>query len=164
VASFVPSQAPLFARTIDLDVVEEPDGRTPHYRRQLSNQSTISAMAPDHEVLLASIFPGVTSDLDAEHGLAHRDVVKQDPRYSLPGMGLYVLTTTVTDVFHGAVTVRTGHHRMTIRKRETATEARQHVKITVLAESATIAGNQITIRIPQTSLHGRERFVSANAK
>lgn len=149
----VPRENSLHRRGILLERVGV-DGK-PQPKTRIDNQTPVPTSADDGSLLLASTFPGVTSDLEARRGYAHPDLVRADPDFGLPGMGLFVLSTTVAEVFGGKLTIRSGALRLSIDKpaRESpAGDATLRAKITELPAHSELLGNQLTIRIPRRGL------------
>lgn len=145
----LPRRSPHLQRSIRFHVHDEPtvsDGEDSRFDDTISNQDPIAVSSDDPFLLLATVFPGVTSDLTASSGHAHEAVVKEDSDYALPGMGLFVLSDTVTSKLGGSVTVRTSNLRMTVRQ---GANTDLDIKVSILPEIAgRILGNQITVRIP----------------
>jgi hypothetical protein len=145
----VPRRLPHLERRIRFHVHEEAvasKSKLPLVDEVINNQDAIAVNSEDPYLLLATVFPGVTGDLAAVSGHAHEDVIKEDSDYGLPGMGLFVLSDTVTSKFGGSVTVRTSNLRMTVRP---GTSTDHDIKVSILpAGAGELLGNQITVRIP----------------
>ncbi|MEK9136769.1 MAG: hypothetical protein AAB393_06560, partial [Bacteroidota bacterium] len=75
------------------------------------NQTTSDAL-----VLVATILPGITRCPEGTGHEVAEDLAQEDPRFSLPGMGLFVLVNTVVDVFGGAIVFRTGRFLLSIKR------------------------------------------------
>lgn len=114
----------------------------------VSSDFTPNKTESDEKLLLATTFPGITRDVTAK-GHASPELKKNHPEYDAPGMGLHILLNTVVDVFGGSVAFRTKNHFMSIKKDNTASEARYLAKIRVFpTDSTTFVGNMLTIRLP----------------
>jgi hypothetical protein len=151
-SALVPRSSPLFARRIRLEQVDESQPakeRTRPTVKYVSNLDPVQATGDRDRLLVAATFPGVTSDLSAEHGLAHPEVVSDHASFALPGMGLFVLCSTVAESFGGKVTIRTENLRMSVSCPKSGQPGQDLlVKVTRLPEHASLLGNQLTIRIP----------------
>jgi hypothetical protein len=163
VSSFIPRQNALFRRRIVLRKLAGENG--PEHLTSLSNQDPILSSSPAHILLLASVFPGITSDLDAKRGYAHEDVMVEDAEFSLPGMGLFVLCTTVCEVFKGKVTIRSDNLRMSVEQIKVGKDEcpALDVKITEVLGSAPVLGNQLTVRIPRQFLAAEKQIAKVNS-
>jgi hypothetical protein len=115
-----------------------------------------TAATPPEELLLATLFPGVTRDVSGT-GRVHYKTSDLKPELSLPGMGLYVLTNAVVDVFGGSVAFRTASLFMNVRRRHPGrsrgTSRSYRVKIRRYGSwLPSFHGNMITIRLPLSGL------------
>jgi hypothetical protein len=149
---FYPRQSSLFKRDLEFTRIGiDKEEKT----IRLTNQTAIPVDSEDALLLLASTFPGVTSDPSSEASYAHPNVIRENIDYARPGMGLFVLCSTVAEVFGGKVTIRSGRSRMSIQSGPIASENAPrllNVKVTDLGPNSLLLGNQVTIRIPRRVL------------
>lgn len=109
----------------------------------------INENTPDDILLMATTFPGITRDISrrVKHPFStEKDMILLDS----PGMGLYVLTNTVVDVFGGLVEIRTGAYKMAISKaKRNATKGPYKVHIRKYWENfLDFNGNLVIIYLP----------------
>lgn len=105
----------------------------------------------EYEVLFAATFPGITSDIEGKEHNVHEDVVKNNPEFTSPGMGLYVLLNTAIDIFGGSVAFRTKNYFMNVKKRTPKSAPNVFkAKIQYFDEEKfpPFKGNLITVRLP----------------
>lgn len=102
--------------------------------------------------LLASVFPGTTSNpTGTAESLSELDDVR-DPILSQPGMGLYLLANTAVSVYRGDVVIRSGQWRLTLRPGE-GVDAYQ-ATLRRYENWPRFNGNLISVRLP---LVGRQQ-------
>lgn len=151
-AELVPRKSPLLRRDIDLQIRDfSTDDLLAN--ETLSNQDPVSDKATNAELLIASMFPGVTSDLAASSGMAHAEVIAEAKDYALPGMGLHVLVTTALDVFGGRVLIRCANIEMSLERGTPSKIAGDppHIKAIARETDGTggaIVGNLIAVSLP----------------
>ena len=103
--------------------------------------------SPDHFVLLASTFPGTTSNPAA--ATSRPPVLGDSPRFAGPGMGLYLLLNAAVTVFGGAVSVRSSRFFMNIKgPRASSSGANYSAKIVTRTARYCFPGNLLVIRLP----------------
>jgi hypothetical protein len=106
----------------------------------------------DGELMLATIFPGITSDPQGIKHFVHPKLADHarladsDGSESLPGRGLANLINGAVDVLGGQVTFRCGKYFMSV---EPAAKTAKDVNYAVEIERRhQFAGNLVTIRLP----------------
>lgn len=139
----------LFNRTVHVTVDDGTGLATPD--RIVDNQDPVDG-TDDASLLLAATFPGVTCEPYAP-GRAHRDTVAEVSEYALPGMGLFVLCTTVAEVLKGEVEIRCGEWTMTVTRGPAARSLA--VALVRSARLRPLSGNLVTVRVPRGSLPTR---------
>lgn len=103
---------------------------------------------PSEEILLSTLFPGVTRDVKGEDHEVAPELAKEDERLAYPGMGLYALINAAVDIFKGEVSFRTKDLFMNIKKAKT-NKADYRVKVQMKSNDLPeFLGNMITVRIP----------------
>ena len=107
----------------------------------------------DELVLLAATFPGITRDVTGAGHIVDPDVLKKDHRLGLPGMGLYVLTSEVVEVYGGTVSFRTKNYFLNIKGWEGGTSDKTGVQYMAKVRKygewlPPFQGNMVTIRLP----------------
>jgi hypothetical protein len=118
-----------------------------------------SSFLPDEKtseelLLLAATFPGITRDVVGIDHLAPADMLDSEKSLMLPGMGLYVLTNCVVDIFGGTIAFRTKDFFMNIKQtsdwlQKKGDQSRYQVKIKKFSQnSPSFLGNMLTIRLP----------------
>jgi len=146
-----PRQSAMCARDIDVTVStlnlsgDNSDvGRT----YSISNQERVANDSTDELILLASLFPGTSRDIDSPAGFRPYSA-EETLEMSLLGMGLYIMSTAVTERFGGVVTLRTSNVSLSL------TAGDGDKRLTASAEiigdgdvNAQMLGNQITVHIP----------------
>ena len=115
------------------------------------SEFTPEPSAKEHLVLFSSLLPGITRDVSGQYHKVHGDVIKKQSILGMPGMGLYILTSEVVDVFGGTVAIRTGNYFVNIRtpigKHDDG--VRYAVKIRKYGgKCPPFPGNMLTIRLP----------------
>jgi len=101
--------------------------------------------APDHELFLAMIYPGITSDPGGSTHVHHPRLNAEGKPEALPGMGLANLVNGTVDVFGGTIAFRSGSYFMNVAPFTKSSAARYAVKI---EQRWFFPGNMITVRIP----------------
>ena len=109
----------------------------------------------DKELLISTIFPGVTCDANDSQRLASLGLEDDDPKLALPGHGLFVLVQTAVAIFGGSVAFRTGNFFMNV---SALTEREWHhqnlpgpkptYKIKTDRSEPAFWGNIVTVRLP----------------
>jgi len=106
-------------------------------------------------LLLSATFPGITRDVVGIGHIAPSDLSENEGSLMLPGMGLYVLTNCVVDIFGGSIAFRTQDFFMNIKrttewsKKNRGDQSHYHVKIKRFhSSSPSFLGNMLTIRLP----------------
>jgi hypothetical protein len=100
--------------------------------------------ASDEELLLASVFPGITQ----KAGRTIPSVpLPYGPRRSQVGYGLHSLYRSVIDTFGGSLAVRTGQTFMNLKRSPAPGTVRYRAKIERLP-GRPFLGNMMTIRLP----------------
>lgn len=117
-----------------------------------------SSYLPDEKtseelLLLAATFPGITRDVVGIDHVAPADMADSEKSLMLPGMGLYVLTNCVVDIFGGTIAFRTKDFFMNIKqtsaRQRRVDRTRYQVKIRKFHEKTpSFLGNMLTIRLP----------------
>ncbi len=122
-----------------------------------------SEQASDQEFLLATLFPGVTSDVRGRTIMIDQNTEQENKALVKPGMGLHVLISTALDIFGGEVAFRSNRYFMNVsrlskgqwpyyRKRyNIKDETKPDYRITVSEFPTRVPeflGNMITIRLP----------------
>jgi hypothetical protein len=108
----------------------------------------------DELLLLSATFPGITRDVIGEDHLAPMISIDTEKSLMLPGMGLYVLTNCVVDIFGGTLAFRTKDFFMNIKRtsewsKKRGDNSHYRVKIKRFSEQApSFLGNMLTIRLP----------------
>jgi hypothetical protein len=117
-----------------------------------SSKELPKAHSSDQELMLASVYPGISSDPEGSKHFVHprlkehAQLTGSDGSESLPGRGLANLINGAVDVLGGHVTFRCGEHFMTI---EPAAKTAKGVNYAVeLERRHPFPGNLITIRLP----------------
>jgi hypothetical protein len=134
-------------------ILESTDGvkKEPEYVRSnyLPDCATI-----DELLLLSATFPGITRDVVGEDHLPPVNLTDTEKSLMLPGMGLYVLTNCVVDIFGGTLAFRTKEFFMNIKRTSEWSKKRgdnsdYHVKIKRFSrQTPSFLGNMLTIRLP----------------
>ncbi len=129
----------------------------------ISQTEEIPSDATDARLLVASLFPGVTSTrlsevppVDPFDGLSSTCSTGEEVGLKLekaPGMGLYALMRTALDQFQGSLFIRSGMHNLKIRVAHDAyrvvDSVRYKCKITEYPpEVPTFKGNLLVIKLP----------------
>jgi hypothetical protein len=114
----------------------------------------------DELIFLAATFPGVTRDIEGLDHISTEETKQESSTLAAPGMGLYVLTNCVADIFGGSIAFRTKRHFMNI-KRATRGEKKEgfdyRVKISRYGSTMPdFLGNMLTIRLPTHEKHKTE--------
>ena len=110
-------------------------------------------------LLLAATFPGITRDVVGVNHIPPAQLAEDEKNLSLPGMGLYVLTNCVVDIFGGTIAFRTKEFFMNIKatsnwQRQRGDTSHYHVKIRRFGENTpSFLGNMLTIRLPLRDQH-----------
>lgn len=105
-------------------------------------------------LLLSATFPGITRDVVGIGHVPPAQLGEAEKSLSLPGMGLYVLTNCVIDIFGGSIAFRTQEFFMNIKRasakhQKSGDPAHYHVKIRRFNErTPSFLGNMLTIRLP----------------
>lgn len=107
---------------------------------------------PDELCFLAATFPGITRDIEGKSHFYLQPQQYESPDYALPGMGLFVLTNCVVDIFGGSVGFRTKNLFMNIKK-ATLKEQKEGINYRVKIQRyrnkmPDFLGNMLTIRLP----------------
>jgi hypothetical protein len=103
--------------------------------------------ATDAELMLATIFPGVSSDPEGNEHFTHPDLgANGESEIVLPGRGLANLINGAIDVLHGEVTFRCGEYFLGVEA-PNRKNANSNYK-TTLENRHPFNGNLITIRLP----------------
>jgi hypothetical protein len=101
---------------------------------------------PRYQFLLASIFPGITSDITGREHLPNKELEEENKLLSLPGMGLFVLVNMTAAVLGGSVSIRTAEFFMSIKS---GLNDSYNVKIRTYGSPRPLfLGNMLTIRFP----------------
>lgn len=89
----------------------------------------IDSNTPDHEIILSSIFPGVSGGHMRMPHASDNQLALEDAKRARRGMGLFVLVETVCSLLGGKVSFRSGNYFM-------------HIRALKLSERRKIAGNE----------------------
>lgn len=127
----------------------QAESEVSHDSHLIDSRAELDRGTPAHIALLATIFPGVTSDVSGRGFRVHPELQSSEPVLATQGMGLFALVRTAIDRFGGAVTFRTGTYFMSVKRARSTQDADYRVKIIVKAKSTPeFLGNMITIRLP----------------
>jgi len=138
----------------DYEFTEEDSEGKRVKSEQISSSYLPTAETPDEVLLLAATFPGVTRDVVGVDHLPPIELLEDEKSLSLPGMGLYVLTNCVVDIFGGTLSFRTKQFFMNIRgtsewHRKRGIKSHYRAKVKKFDESTPkFLGNMLTIRLP----------------
>lgn len=127
--------------------VENPESVVERSVLVSSDAFVFSSETPDEEMLLGTTLPGVTSDIFGQNQIASPDLDKT-PELARPGMGLFILTNAVVDLFGGEVSFRTKNLSMKIKKSK---KEDANYKVTIHRFGKWMPhflGNMVTIRLP----------------
>ncbi|MGE0751470.1 MAG: hypothetical protein AB7K64_12900 [Variibacter sp.] len=110
--------------------------------KQLPNPSS-----QDHEVLLATLYPGVSSDPEGREHFHHEETEKRSGSVAvLPGMGLANLINGAIDILGGSVAFRSGDYFMNVKG---AGARAKGINYKVKIEKRwPFSGNMVTVRLP----------------
>lgn len=132
----------------------EDDRSGASYRRIESSLRELDKDTSAEVALLATLFPGVTTDPDGIGQFAPEEVTKPDERLGRPGMGLFVLANTVVEMLHGSVSFRTGKYFLNVRplnsdeRKEYGVQPHVAVRIRKRSEALPdFVGNLVTVRL-----------------
>jgi len=120
------------------------DGWHPGAERRLTTW-TPDPDAADGELLLASVFPGVSQK--ATYPTVTIDRPEPTPWAAETGYGLHALYRSVIDNFKGSLAIRTGQHFMNLKSTR-GTQRAYRAKIVHYPDQAPFRGNLVTIRVP----------------
>lgn len=151
----VPHGDPCLHRDFVVKLVDLDDMQSTFTTR---SDAVATSGSSDDALLLAALFPGVTSRPDQEQADSPHHMSAEDrnedgdddkpPRG--PGMGLHVLSNTVLDVFGGTVAIRTGHYFANFKpsRQPSRGSGLPPVAVKVARRTTAFYGNMITLRIP----------------
>lgn len=139
------------AYLIDARKPTEPD-RKAHI---ISSTVVPTNASSDEELLISTIFPGITCDVKDAERLASLGLEEDDPRLAVPGHGLFVLIQTAVELFGGSVAFRTGNFFMNISgltekrwQQQRVEGPRPSYKIKINRSEPAFLGNMVTVRLP----------------
>ncbi|MCW2855553.1 MAG: hypothetical protein JWR52_1168 [Marmoricola sp.] len=144
-----PSDLESLHRDFHVRLLDEANG--PEVVSTVRSDVPVGADATAHELLLASLFPGVTSR--PPHAFPREGAGEPMGAPIGNGMGLHILTNTVLDVFGGSLAIRTGEYFANLKgaKPNKAAVAPGlppvNAKVVRRANDP-FPGNMITMRIP----------------
>ena len=133
----------LFARELTVTEISEAGTRD----WVTGNQGAIERDEPGL-LLLAATFPGITSRPE-EGSAVHPAASAELGLDGLPGMGLFVLSTTVTEVLKGVVEIRSGHWNLTLSAGNGSRSLAARLERS--SDAAPFLGNLLTVRVPASS-------------
>ena len=133
---------------VRLNVSSQPDtfkviaeGWTPTSNLYRSDWTPTTA-SPDPELLLSSLFPGITRKASREADLAGNATDQS----SNAGYGLYSLYKTTIDAFQGSVEMRSGRTILVVNRSHERPE--YDVRLTVESALPALAGGLVVVRLP----------------
>jgi hypothetical protein len=130
--------------------IEGPNSETLLADTPLDVNFTPSAETDDAHLLAAALLPGITRDVGGSGHRLHKDLASDpsvDPSLFLPGMGLYVLTNAVIDLYGGVVSLRSGRLFMNVKGGSVSPNYR--IKIRQYGDwLPPFLGNMLTLRLP----------------
>ncbi|MFZ1989919.1 MAG: hypothetical protein WAW96_09120, partial [Alphaproteobacteria bacterium] len=118
--------------------------------RVVHSARTPDLNSADYELLLATLFPGVTCDVKGVGHRVHAELRRAEPSMARHGMGLFALIRTAVDEFDGAVAFRTGSFFMNV-KRALRNDPTAHYRVKIQARKSStplFLGNMVTVRLP----------------
>ncbi len=123
--------------------------------RVVSSSEIPASGSSDKELLISTIFPGVTCDVKDSERLATVGLEEDDPVLALPGHGLFVLVQTAVELFGGSVAFRTGKFFMNVSalnerewRQQNLPGSKPTYKIKTDQSAPAILGNMVTVRLP----------------
>jgi hypothetical protein len=123
--------------------------------RIVSSSEIPTNESSDKELLISTIFPGVTCDVKNSEQLASLGLEEDDPILSVPGHGLFVLTQTAVELFGGSVAFRTGNFFMNVSaltewewRQQNLSGPKPIYKIKTNRSEPAFLGNMVTVRLP----------------
>lgn len=136
----------------------------------LSAEFTPSATCTNPQLLLSSLFPGITRKAAANQGQESHSTesirLTQSRTGGDPGMGLYALIQAAIKSFRGSVAIRSSRYFMNVRSPTSNEQSKLGIdyvaKITTLPDHLpAFCGNMLTIRLPLRGIR-RAREVSSS--
>ena len=124
---------------------------TKRYRDRIYSGNDPSRDASDAELLVASTFPGITSDPTRDPQGA--ELRRYGRHYDRPGMGLYILTSLAIDSFNGEVLIRTSSATANFARARRSVQERYQCRYRVgVVETPSMgkyfSGNHVVVRLP----------------
>jgi hypothetical protein len=117
-----------------------------------SSKDVPTESSEEWEIMLATLYPGVTSDPAGDGQFWHPGLVdRRSPDAALPGRGLANLINGAVNVFNGSVAFRSGSYFMNVKKgrRSHSNNLDSPVPYSVkMAHHWYFLGNMVTIRLP----------------
>jgi len=121
----------------------------------VSSSEIPTSQSSDKELLISTIFPGVTCDVKDSERLASVGFEEDDPILAVPGHGLFVLVQTAVELFGGSVAFRTGNFFMNISaltewewRQQKLSGPKPPYKIKTDRSEPAFLGNMVTVRLP----------------
>ena len=126
-------------------------GTPKRYQARIYSGVDPSGDASDAELLVASTFPGITSDPTRDPQGAELRRYGRD--YDRPGMGLYILTSLAVDSFNGEVLIRTSSATANFSRAARGVQERHQCRYRVAvvetpAMGEYFSGNHVVVRLP----------------
>lgn len=131
--------------------------KTEHVSVKRSNDIPTRASS-DEDLLLATLFPGVTCDVSGQSRVQSRDLEREDRLLAVPGHGLFVLIQAVVELMRGTVSFRCGDLFMNVshlsdaewlKTKKSGRKPQYRVKIRRIPEFIPgFLGNMVTVRLP----------------
>jgi hypothetical protein len=125
--------------------------------RIISSAEIPTKHSSDEELLISTIFPGITCDVDDAERLAALGMEDDDPMLGMPGHGLFVLVRTAVELFGGSVAFRTGNFFMNVSyltddawMKQRLHDRKPAYKIKLRKSEPAFLGNMVTVRLPLT--------------
>lgn len=108
----------------------------------------------DEDLLISTLFPGVTCDVEDREGNS-RIGWEDRPEMAVPGHGLFFLVDAAVSVFGGSVAFRTGNLFMNVsapsnqdRIQSESQNSTPGYKIKIIKRKTNFLGNMVTVRLP----------------
>lgn len=131
---------------------EDPENNVNSTTSESSSQA-LGIDISEHLSLLAALFPSVTSSPSGSGNQVPAEILREDARFGNPGMGLFVLTRTVVEMFGGSIAFRTGRYFMNVRpltKPEKKANPEADIRVKIQRQPSSVPaflGNMVTIRL-----------------
>lgn len=108
-------------------------------------------------ILLASLYPGTSSDIEGKNHLVHPELgheynanipAHEQNIIKKPGMGLHLLSNAVINIYKGKLFIRSSGYKLEIRKSSNEKEFEYDVDIEKEIDKEISIGNMLSIRLP----------------